>query len=76
MKIVEGLGKDGISGGVKPMEYDGADTDVSDLMELVDDIVPFHLEHNAEAEAVDLLVEVQVMFVRLQMHVSLVFSLS
>lgn len=36
------------------------DVDVSDLIELVDDIVPFHLEHNAEAEAVDLLVEVQV----------------
>ncbi|CAN0378640.1 unnamed protein product, partial [Discosporangium mesarthrocarpum] len=33
--------------------------DVSDLLELVDDIVPFHLQHNAEAEAVDLLVEVQ-----------------
>lgn len=36
------------------------EADVSDLIELVDDIVPFHLEHNAEAEAVDLLVEVQV----------------
>jgi RPN1 N-terminal domain len=33
--------------------------DVSDLMVLVDEIVPFHLQHNAEAEAVDLLVEVQ-----------------
>jgi Holliday junction resolvasome RuvABC DNA-binding subunit len=32
---------------------------VSDLMVLVDEIVPFHLQHNAEAEAVDLLVEVQ-----------------
>ncbi|CAM9644994.1 unnamed protein product [Scytosiphon promiscuus] len=29
------------------------------IVKLVDDIVPFHLEHNAEAEAVDLLVEVQ-----------------
>ncbi|CAN0496974.1 unnamed protein product [Ectocarpus sp. 12 AP-2014] len=38
----------------------GGDADVSDLMALVDDIVPFHLQHNAEAEAVDLLVEVQV----------------
>ncbi|CAM9663790.1 unnamed protein product, partial [Ectocarpus sp. 6 AP-2014] len=37
----------------------GGDADVSDLMALVDDIVPFHLQHNAEAEAVDLLVEVQ-----------------
>lgn len=33
--------------------------DVQDLMELVDDIVPFHLKHNAEAEAIDLLMEVQ-----------------
>lgn len=38
----------------------GGDADVSDLIALVDDIVPFHLQHNAEAEAVDLLVEVQV----------------
>ncbi|CAB1108308.1 unnamed protein product [Ectocarpus sp. CCAP 1310/34] len=37
----------------------GAEADVSDLIALVDDIVPFHLQHNAEAEAVDLLVEVQ-----------------
>ena len=28
-----------------------------DLLELVEDIVPFHLQHNAEAEAVDLLIE-------------------
>lgn len=45
--------------GVVSMDEDG-EADVSDLMELVDDIVPFHLQHNAEAEAVDLLVEVQV----------------
>jgi len=38
---------------------DDGSPDVADLMELVDDIVPYHLEHNAEAEAVDLLVEVQ-----------------
>ena len=33
--------------------------DVDDLMAMVDVIVPFHVEHNAEAEAVDLLMEVQ-----------------
>eukprot|EP00612_Vaucheria_litorea_P000991 CAMPEP_0171460092 /NCGR_PEP_ID=MMETSP0945-20130129/5098_1 /TAXON_ID=109269 /ORGANISM="Vaucheria litorea, Strain CCMP2940" /LENGTH=905 /DNA_ID=CAMNT_0011986209 /DNA_START=83 /DNA_END=2800 /DNA_ORIENTATION=+ len=32
---------------------------IKELMILVDEIVPFHLKHNAEAEAVDLLVEVQ-----------------
>lgn len=32
---------------------------VDDLMMLVDDIVPHHMSHNAEAEAVDLLLEVQ-----------------
>jgi len=37
----------------------GATPEVSDLMELVDVIVPHHLRHNAEAEAVDLLMEVQ-----------------
>lgn len=62
MKIVE-VGDEGgapaaAAGTPKPMEI--SDVDVSDLMELVDDIVPFHLQHNAEAEAVDLLVEVQV----------------
>uniref|UniRef100_A0A7S3HCL3 26S proteasome non-ATPase regulatory subunit 2 n=1 Tax=Spumella elongata TaxID=89044 RepID=A0A7S3HCL3_9STRA len=35
------------------------DVDVDDLMTLVDDIVPFQMKHNAEAEAVDLLVEVR-----------------
>lgn len=48
----------GDTDGVKAM--DEGEADVSDLIELVDDIVPFHLQHNAEAEAVDLLVEVQV----------------
>lgn len=58
MRIVEAdEGAEG-EGGVKAMD---ADVDVSELMELVDDIVPFHLQHNAEAEAVDLLVEVQVL---------------
>lgn len=35
------------------------ETDVDDLMTLVDDIIPFQMKHNAEAEAVDLLIEVQ-----------------
>lgn len=49
-------------------EYDervvnGADPDddaaFADLLTMVDDIVPFHIQHNAEAEAVDLLIETQ-----------------
>ncbi|KAJ0404772.1 hypothetical protein P43SY_005596 [Pythium insidiosum] len=35
------------------------DPDVSDLMAIVDAIVPFHMKHNAEPEAIDILVEVQ-----------------
>lgn len=35
------------------------DADVDDLMVLVDDIIPFQMKHNAEAEAVDLLLEVR-----------------
>ena len=42
---------------------DGADPDsddaFEDLLKMVNVIVPFHLTHNAEAEAVDLLIEVQ-----------------
>lgn len=42
---------------------DGADPDTDgpfeDLLKMVHVIVPFHLTHNAEAEAVDLLIEVQ-----------------
>lgn len=38
---------------------DVTEPEVGDLLGLVDEIVPFHLRHNAEAEAVDLLVEVQ-----------------
>jgi len=42
---------------------DGADPDgeepFADLICMVDVIVPFHISHNAEAEAVDLLIEVQ-----------------
>lgn len=41
----------------------GADPDqdgpFADLLEMVDVIVPFHVNHNAEAEAVDLLMDVQ-----------------
>ena len=33
--------------------------DVGELVELVDEIVPFNMRHNAEVEAVDLLMEVQ-----------------
>ena len=43
-------------------EDDGDDEpvlEVDDLMTLVDDIVPFQMKHNAEAEAVDLLLEVR-----------------
>ena len=42
---------------------DGADPNqdepFQDLLSMVDEIVPFHVTHNAEAEAVDLLIEVQ-----------------
>jgi 26S proteasome regulatory subunit N1 len=42
---------------------DGADPDqdepFQDLLDMVTEIVPFHISHNAEAEAVDLLIEVQ-----------------
>ncbi|CAB9502664.1 ATPase regulatory subunit 2 [Seminavis robusta] len=42
---------------------DGADPDqdepFKDILQMVDVIVPFHVTHNAEAEAVDLLIEVQ-----------------
>ena len=42
---------------------DGADPDTDepfvDLLGMVDVIVPFNIDHNAEAEAVDLLIEVQ-----------------
>ena len=41
----------------------GADPDLDDpfkdLLQMVEVIVPFHVTHNAEAEAVDLLIEVQ-----------------
>jgi 26S proteasome regulatory subunit N1 len=36
-----------------------SDEPFADLLGMVDVIVPFHISHNAEAEAVDLLIEVQ-----------------
>ena len=44
-----------IIGGSDPAE----DGPFQDLLDMVDVIVPFHVTHNAEAEAVDLLIEVQ-----------------
>jgi len=44
-----------VIGGADPEE----DEPFADLLGMVDIIVPFHVSHNAEAEAVDLLVEVQ-----------------
>lgn len=44
-----------IIAGANPTE----DEPFQDLLDMVDVIVPFHLTHNAEAEAVDLLIEVQ-----------------
>ena len=42
---------------------DGADPDddapFKDILDMVDIIVPFHISHNAEAEAIDLLIEIQ-----------------
>lgn len=38
---------------------DGSQVNVDDLVALVNVIVPFHMKHNAEPEAVDLLIEVE-----------------
>jgi 26S proteasome regulatory subunit N1 len=38
---------------------DGAEVSVEDIMALVNVIIPFHMKHNAEPEAVDLLIEVE-----------------
>lgn len=40
------------------VESDNA-SEMEDLLALVDDILPFQMQHNAEAEAIDLLLEVQ-----------------
>ena len=41
---------------------DEAQQPVDDLLRLIQDIVPFHMAHNAEPEAVDLLLEVQLIW--------------
>ena len=41
------------------IEQDGDKASMEDLMGLVHEIVPFHMQHNAEPEAVDLLLEVE-----------------
>mmetsp|Transcript_21359 Transcript_21359/g.53017 ORF Transcript_21359/g.53017 Transcript_21359/m.53017 type:complete len:946 (-) Transcript_21359:182-3019(-) len=48
---------------------DGEQVTVDDLMSLVDVIIPFHMKHNAEPEAVDLLIEVERLDV-LESHVN------
>ncbi|KAI3953442.1 hypothetical protein MKW92_002710 [Papaver armeniacum] len=40
-------------------EDDSEDSEMDELMELVEQIVAFHMKHNAEPEAVDLLMEVE-----------------
>lgn len=40
-------------------EQEGEQASVDDLMGLVHEIIPFHMQHNAEPEAVDLLLEVE-----------------
>ncbi|KAL3695426.1 hypothetical protein R1sor_009502 [Riccia sorocarpa] len=45
--------------GVEFQERQGQEKPVDDLMDLVKQIVPFHVKHNAEPEAVDLLMEVE-----------------
>lgn len=49
-------GEIGVEFGERSLEEDA---NVEDLLDMVDTIVPFHIAHNAEAEAVDLLIEVQ-----------------
>jgi 26S proteasome regulatory subunit N1 len=43
----------------RALESENDKPNVDDLLVLVDDIVPFQMKHNAEAEAADLLMEVQ-----------------
>lgn len=54
------------------MDPDGGDEPFQDLLDLVKQIVPFHVTHNAEAEAVDLLIEVQRLQYLLQMQDELI----
>jgi 26S proteasome regulatory subunit N1 len=41
------------------VEQEGDNASMDDLMTLVTEIIPFHMQHNAEPEAVDLLLEVE-----------------
>ncbi|XP_038891598.1 uncharacterized protein LOC120080988 [Benincasa hispida] len=41
------------------LNFEGEEAPVDDLMELVQEIFAFHMKHNAEPEAVDLLMEVE-----------------
>jgi 26S proteasome regulatory subunit N1 len=43
------------------------DAKFADLLKMVDVIAPFHITHNAEAEAIDLLIEVQRLKILLSM---------
>jgi hypothetical protein len=45
-----------------------SDEPFADLLKMVQIIVPFHLTHNAEAEAVDLLIEVQRLKILLELE--------
>ncbi len=42
----------------KKREEKGGDTDLKDLQFLIDAIIPYNMSHNAEPEAVDLLLEI------------------
>ena len=54
------------------IDPDSGDEPFQDLLDLVQRIVPFHVSHNAEAEAVDLLIEVQRLQYLLQMQDELI----
>ena len=43
----------------QPNQHPDRDEDFADLLYMISYIVPFHIQHNAEAEAIDLLMEVQ-----------------
>ncbi|KAL7571827.1 hypothetical protein ACA910_002909 [Epithemia clementina (nom. ined.)] len=58
-----------VEDGVDP---ESGDEPFQDLLDLVKQIVPFHVTHNAEAEAVDLLIEVQRLQYLLQMQEQLI----
>ena len=58
-----------ISNEYKKREEKGESTDLKDLEFLIDAIVPYNMTHNAEPEAVDLLLEIN----RLPMLVDVLF---